>query len=132
MHPLSDQDVLHHKTLHTVAKSLGFFPAKSAAEFVDKGLLDMDPLDALKGAEVAQGKKGGKAELVVEECVAKSFPPPPASHKEGVYVFNGHHLVASRTLLSTGGPLRQALCGAEGVALTFPQAPKNERDQLRC
>ena len=101
MHPLSDQDVLHHKALHTFTKSLGVFLAKSAAEFVDKGLVDMDPLDVQKGVADMQEKQG-QAELVVDACVAKSFPPPPPCFKEGVYIFNGHHLVASRLVLPSG------------------------------
>ena len=115
LHPLSDQDILEHKILHTFAKALGRYLAMSAAKFADSGLCDMESLETLELRE--QHSKLVKAELCFDSCVAKSFPPPPPGQNEGIYIFNGHHLVTSKTelpaiSLSSPGIVWCRRCGA--------------------
>ena len=91
MHPLSKEQVLEHKALHTFCKLLGLFLAKSAAEAADKELQDAEPL-----TELALGSREIKhvSELqVAEEAANKCITPFPLEAASGIYLLDGHHLV---------------------------------------
>ena len=70
MHGLSEANALEHKTLHTFAKVLSGFVARSAAEFVDKGWVDMDSLPE-QGAFHGNPRAEDKCDLQISD----SFGP---------------------------------------------------------
>ena len=108
MHPLSKEQVLEHKALHTFCKLLGLFLAKSAAAAADKELQDTESLE-----DLAAGSRDIKhvSELQVSEEAARScITPFPLEAETGIYILDGHHLVFSPARAEEAEELEPADC----------------------
>jgi len=108
MHPLTKEQVLEHKALHTFCKLLGLYLAKSAAAVADKELQDTESLEDLGPA--SRDTKQASELQVSEEAARSCISPFPLEAETGIYILDGHHLVFSPASAETAEELDPAEC----------------------